>query len=70
MYYEEHSTGSIYSEREVVGWVRWERVPLDQIGGQFQVLPYKTCLLLEEVETIAANAQETQERNWLERLWG
>ena len=70
MSYEEHSTGSIYSEREVVGWVRREQIPLDQIGGQFQALPYRTCLLLEEAETIAANAEEARERDWLGRPWG
>ena len=69
-YYEEHSTGSIFSEREVVAWVKREHVPLDQIGAQFQALPYGTCLLLEEAETIAANAEEAQDRDWLQRLWG
>ena len=64
MYYEEHSTGSIYSDREVVAWVKREQIPLDQIGGQIQVLPCKTCLLLEEVETITAEVQEAQKRIW------
>jgi hypothetical protein len=70
VYYEEHSTGSIYSEPEVVAWVKREYVPLDQIGGQFQALPFRTCLLLEEAETIAASAEEAQERNCPERPWG
>jgi hypothetical protein len=51
-----------------MGWVRREQVALDQIGGQFRSVPYKTCLLLEQAETIAANADEAQERQWLERL--
>jgi hypothetical protein len=68
VYYEEHSTGSIYSEREVVDWVMREQIPRDQIGQQFRSLPYRTCLLLEHAETIAANAEERQERGWFERL--
>ena len=70
VYYEEHSTGSIFSEREVVDRVQREQIPLDQVGGQFRSLPYSTCLLLEEAETIAANAEEARERDWPERPWG
>ena len=69
MYYEDRQTGSIYSIRELITAARREQTALDELAEKLKRLPYSTVLLLEEAETIAANALEQQERTRFNRPW-
>ena len=68
MYYEDRQTGSIYSVWELRDLSRAGEVGMEVLSHGLRQLPYSTVLLLEEAETIAANAAEQRERAWLDRL--
>jgi len=63
-YFEEWQTGSIYSVRELGRMLRSGQLEMREVARRFKPLPDSTCLLLEEAETTAANAEEQQERGW------
>jgi hypothetical protein len=63
VYYEDRQTGSIYSIRELIAAAGRRRVALDELARGVKRLPYSTVMLIEEAETLAANAAAEQERS-------
>jgi hypothetical protein len=62
-YYEDPATGSIYTLAELRRLLRGSRVGLDEVLRLFRKLPNGTCSLLEEAETIAAEAARDERRS-------
>jgi hypothetical protein len=68
-YFEDRQTGSIYSLRELGQMLRSRQLEVREVTGRFKQLPYSTCLVLAEAETIAARAEDDQGHRWVKPDW-
>ena len=61
-YYEDRDTGSIYSRGELEELLQGTTLDLRRVLPRFTDLPYGTCCLLEQAESIAAEVVRDERR--------
>ncbi len=61
-YYEDRVTGLIYSRGELEELLQGTKLDLREVLPLFTELPFSTCCLLEEAESIAAEVVRDERR--------
>jgi hypothetical protein len=66
-YYEDPATGSIYPLAELERLFQGSGSDLRKLLGFLKLLPYSTCCLLEEAESVVAEADRYPRGNRFDR---